>query len=205
MRLEKLSSSVRRGLGRAAGAIVLTVASSSSMAAILCSPAAVLIPENVDGVYLNLVTGAQGSSGAAVPNWDVNLYLGPAATPTALFFFWPTAPTDSFGGVATGTVYDALAAGAPIGSGQVYSVASGGGGAAPYANWHAGQTGRYLGVRFFNETTSSINFGWLQLNTGSGGANPGYPATINQYCYDDTGAQISAGTTPVALQAFSVD
>ena len=121
---------------------------------------------------------------------------------SALYFFWPTTPANSFGGASTATVYDALSSGATIGPAQTYIVNSGGGGPAPFANWQTTQTGKYLGVRFFNESTSAINYAWLQLNTGASG---GFPATINQFCYDNTGAAITAGTTPVSLQTFSVD
>ncbi|MBL8297612.1 MAG: hypothetical protein JNN30_04610 [Rhodanobacteraceae bacterium] len=170
------------------------------MAAVVCSSAAISVPANIDGVYLNLVTGAQGTAGGSVAGWDINLYQ--TGTPAALYFFWPATPATSFGGVATGTVYDSLTSGATIGAAQSYSVASGGGGAANFVNWQVASTGRFLGVRFFNEATSAINFGWLQLDTGATG---GFPATINQYCYDNTGATITAGTTPVALQRFSID
>lgn len=195
---EKLSKSVRRVLGLSAGAVVLTFASASSMAAVVCSSPALSVPANIDGVYLNLVTGAQGTSGGAVAGWDINLYQ----TGAALYFFWPTTPAASFGGVATGTVYESLTSGAPIGAAQTYSLAAGQGGPTNYVNWHVVSTGRFLGVRFFNEATSAINYGWMQINTGS---TNGFPATINQICYDNTGASITAGTTPVALQRFSVD
>ena len=57
-------------------------------------------------------------------------------------------------------------------------------------------------MRFYNESTSSINYAWLQMNTGASG---GFPATINQICRENTGVAITAGTTPVSLQTFSVD
>lgn len=194
-----LKTSVRRALGRSAGALALALASTSSMAAIVCSSTAISIPATVDGVYLNLVTGATGSSGSGVSGWDINLYQTGAS---ALYFFWPSTPANSAGGVSTATVYDALTTGAPIGPSQTYIVNSGGGGAAPFVNWQTASTGKYLGIRFRNESTSALNYAWLQLNTGASG---GFPATINQYCYDNTGAEIQAGTTPVSLQQFSVD
>lgn len=203
MRFE-LSNSVRKNLGLAAGALVLTFASASSMAAIVCNSAAIPVPQNIDGVYINLATNATGTSGGGVTGWDINLYqTTPTGGTPGLYFFWPTTPANSYGGVSTDTIYDVLNTGAPIGPGQTYILNAGGGGAAAYANWHGTtQTGRYLGVRFFNEATSAINFGWLQLNTT---ATSGFPATINQICYDNTGIEISAGTTPVSLQQFSVD
>lgn len=175
-----------------------TLTSTGAFAAVVCGPSAVPVPNNIDGVYFNIVTGAGGTTGGGVAGWDINLYL----TGSALYFFWPSAPAASFGGLATGTVYQSLTAGAVIDATGTYSVASGGGGAANYVNWQVASTGKYLGVRFFNESTSAINYGWLQLDTGASG---GFPATINSYCYDNTGAGITAGTTPVSLQSYSVD
>jgi len=170
-------------------AAALCLGSTSAMAAVVCSSAPVSVPANIDGVYLNVVTGATGTSGSGVSGWDINLYQTGAS---ALYFFWPTTPASSFGGVATGTVYDSLTAGATVSSAQTYSVASGGGGPTNYVNWQTttAQTGRYLGVRFYNEATSAINYGWLQMDTG---AASGFPATINQFCYENTGAAITTG------------
>lgn len=175
-----------------------TLTSTGALAAVVCGPSAVPVPADIDGVYFNIVTFTGGTAGGSVPGWDINLYL----TGGALYFFWPSAPASSFGGLATGTVYQALSAGAVIDGTGTYSVASGGGGAANFVNWQTTNTGKFLGVRFFNESTSAINYGWLQLDTGASG---GFPATINSYCYDDTGAGITAGTTPVSLQSYSVD
>ena len=198
IQVRELPRAVRGGLGLV-GAIALSCASTVSMAAVVCNNTPISVPANIDGVYLNLVTGATGNAGSGVTGWDINLYQTGAS---ALYFFWPSTPASSAGGASTATVYDALTAGAPIGPAQTYIVNSGGGGPAPYVNWQTAQTGKYLGVRFYNEATTTINYGWLQLDTGASG---GFPATINSYCYDNTGAQITAGTTPVSLQQFSID
>ena len=200
MRVEKaLTRSIRRRLALTAGAAVLSLASTASLATITCNATPISVPANIDGVYLNIVTGAQGTAGGSVAGWDINLYQTGAS---ALYFFWPSSPANSYGGVSTATVYDVLANGAPIGSGQTYIVNSGGGGPAPFANWQAGSTGQFLGVRFWNESTSAINYGWLQLNTTG---PTGFPATINEFCFQNDGTQITAGTRPVSLQKFSVD
>lgn len=177
-----------------------TLVSSQAFAAIQCGPGAVSVPNNIDGVYYNIATGTGGTSGGSVAGWDINLY----ATASALYFFWPSTPASSHGGLAdgSGTVYASLSSGATIGPAGTYIVSSGSGGPAPFVNWQTTNTGHYLGVRFYNESTSSINYGWLQLDTGASG---GFPATINSYCWEDSGAAITAGTTPVTLQSYSVD
>ena len=60
----------------------------------------------------------------------------------------------------------------------------------------------YLGFRFTNEAAGgAINFGWLQLQVGATAA----VRSIIAYAYEDSGAAIPVGTTPVSLQNFSVD
>ena len=181
-------------------AAALCLGSTSAMAAVVCSSAPVSVPANLDGVYLNIATGATGTSGSGVSGWDINLYQTGAS---ALYFFWSATPTNSYGGVATGTVYDSLTAGATVSSAQTYSTATGGGGPANFVNWQTttAQTGRYLGVRFYNEATSAINYGWLQMDTG---ATNGFPATINQFCYENTGAAITTGAGAAVVNPGTV-
>lgn len=183
-------------------AIAACVASPVAMAAIVCNSVTtpLAIPNNIDGVYINLVTGATGTAGGATAGWDVNMYA--TGTPSGLYFFWPGAPANSFGGVAAGTVYSYLADGATIGPAQTYIVSSGGGGEPPFANYRVTQSGGNLGVRFFNEATAAINYGWIEMSTT---ATSGFPASITGFCYENTGQAIVAGTTPVALQKFSVE
>lgn len=175
-----------------------TLTSTGAYAAVVCGPSAVSIPATPDGVYFNMVTGSTGSTSGGVTGWDINLYQLSAP----LYFYWPSTPANSSGGLALGGVYEALTAGAVIDASGTYIRSSGSTGAAPYANWQTTNTGKYLGVRFYNEATSAINYGWLQLDTG---ATSGFPATINAYCWEDNGGAITAGTTPVTLQSYSVD
>lgn len=191
----------RRVLAASVVAAAACVSSPAVFAEVICGPTANLpVPQNIDGFYLNLVTGANDSSGADVSGWDVNMYQTGAA---ALYFFWPSTPAGNFGGVSVGSVYSALDAGVPVTPASTFSIASGSGGAANFVNWQTANTGKYLGVRFFNEATSSVNYGWIQLDTGAAG---GFPATLIQYCYQNDGTQIqTGGTVPVELQGFSVD
>ena len=57
-------------------ASLLAVASSTAMAAIVCNTATVpiAVPQDGTGIYLNLITGASGTSGSAVGGWDFNPY-----------------------------------------------------------------------------------------------------------------------------------
>ncbi len=171
----------------------LCVVSSSALAAIVDSgPVSITIPNNIDGIYFNVVTGAGATSGGGAAGWDVNLY----ATGGGLTFFWPSTPAASSGGVADATpLYLPQPAGSVVSAGSTFSVASGGGGDAPFANFRVTGSNN-LGIRFFNEATSAINYGYITLETT--GAT-GFPATIRRVVYGNAGEAVTVtGGGPVA-------
>jgi hypothetical protein len=174
-------------------AAALCLCALPAMAAVVDGPATnVSVPATIDGVYVNLVTGATGTAGASTSGWDIDPYSGGSA----LRFFWPSAPANSFGAVSSATTgpYLALAPGATVSSSSIFSVVT-----------TAGTTGtpfvlagdNYLGFRFFNEATSSINYGYARVQTGASG---GFPATIVCYRYENTGVAITVAACgpPVA-------
>src|SRR6218665_895731 len=56
------------------------------------------VPFNIDGFYLNVVTGATGTSGSATSGWDLNpYYAGTAGANPSFNFFSPTG-----GGIGSG-------------------------------------------------------------------------------------------------------
>ena len=141
------------------------------------------IPNNFDGLYINFVTGATGTSSSAVPGANFNPYNGG----TGLQFFWN-------GGVNGGlsldaTTYATLAFGTPITSANTYLNTTS---ATATAAWQAGSS-LYLGVRLTNSVTSATNFGWVHLNTTG---TTGFPATIVDYAYENSGGSITAGQVP---------
>ena len=192
---KKFSSPVAAVLAASA----LSLASSSAVAAVICNNTGYTIPDNIDGIYLNLTTGASGTSGAGVDGFDINLFAQSAGLAG-----YPGNDVDPNNQVVATIVagtqndqYIVMTAGQPIGPGATFTAES-----AAMTNWRSGVTGGFLGVQFTNDTTSAVNFGWLQITTT---APRGFPATITSFCYDNTGAAINAGTTPVSLQKFSVD
>lgn len=151
-------------------------------AAVITFNTPIAVPNTFDGVYINLLTGATGTSGASVPGWDFNPYN----SGTALSFFWGSTPAASHGGVAstaTGPYLD-LAVGTSISGASTFSAVTA---AAQTLAFQAPGT-HTLGFRFYNESTSAINYGYLSMT--SGGSN-GFPLTINSWSFENTGAAIS--------------
>ena len=181
-------------------ASMLMVASGTAMSAVVCNTATVplAVPQNTVGIYLDLVTGATGTA-TPPAGWDFNPYEQSAANGLT---FWFNNDTTNKGAVSNGTAYSVLPAGATVGPAQTYLSTNV---AAAMAPWRVANTGQYLGIRVFNEGTATLNYGWVQLDTSTT-ASPGYPATINGFCFQNDGTAITTGaTTPVTLQNFSVD
>lgn len=172
----------------------LSVVSSNAVAAIICNTATLPITIQAGdgvGIYMNLITGAASTS--AVAGWDFNPY--DRGLPGVSFWFNNDATK---GAVSNGTSIMVLAAGAEIGPASTFSNSV----ADPNsALWRVAQTGGYVGLRVYNEGTSTMNYGWVQADTGANGL----PFTINAFCYQNDGTAITAGTTPVSLQKFSVE
>lgn len=96
--------------------------------------------------------------------------------------------------VSDGTSILVLDAGTTIGSSSTYGDQFGGGDS---TYWSASNVGKYLGFRVRNQQ-SLVMYGWMQLDTT---APQGFPATINHYCYQDSGASVVAGELPTAPNA----
>lgn len=148
-------------------------------------PVNIPIPNTLDGIYMNVVTGATGTSGAAVTGWDINPY---------------TATTFNLWGVDTETWYAPsgliggpypLTAGTPIGAPIAGFFFRPGGGTdiGPQVTLNAPNL---FGFEFPNETGAANTFGWVEITFG---ADAGTRA-ITGYAYELSGASINAGAVP---------
>lgn len=140
------------------------------------------IQPNIDGLYLNVVTGA--SANGTVAGWDVNIYNNG----TNLSFWAPTGG----GYVGAGTDVSVLPLGTTIGGGSSFLSTPniGGGYQAPD---FLGTSG-YFGFRFVNESGGTTHYGWAQLSASAGN---GFPAEILAYAFESTpGAELQAGVVP---------
>lgn len=132
------------------------------------------IPDNIDGVYIDVDSGATGTLGASTPGWDLNPYNAGRT------FFNGTGSSAGVG--AAGTVLTNFAPGALIDAGSTF-VKLNFGSAASMANFPVGGTGM-VGFR-----TDAGSFGWLRFTSAPAGS----AGKIVDYAYEDGGTGILAG------------
>ena len=143
-----------------------------------------VIPNSLDGLYLNFVTGAASTVPVPPTGWDFNPYN----RGDGLAFFSPDFPAVQ-GMLASGSTALALLGGETIGSTSLYQS-----GQVLGTPFHSSGV-RYTGFRFQNEATGQLNYGWAQLTT-TAGTPAGFPAALLGYAYDNTGAPLTAGQVP---------
>lgn len=168
----------------------MLMGASSASAALVSFATPINVPNNFDGVYVNLLTGATGTSGGAVAGWDFNPYN----SGTSLSFFWSGTPAASSGGVAataTGPYLD-LAPGTVVSGASTFATVT------ATANTAAFQIpGTHtLGFRFFNEATAAVNYGYMTLSSGG---PTGFPLTIQGWTFENSGGAITVPTVNGAI------
>ncbi len=140
------------------------------------------VPFNIDGFYLNVVTGVVGTTGSSVSGWDLNPYYSGSTGANPLFnFFNPTG-----GGTVTG---------GPLGIGSVIGASSTFATGVVAATQPAAGTYNF-GFRFLNESTGITNYGYVtvqQLMTSPLAAGA---IKVLAYSYDNTGASITVVPEP---------
>jgi hypothetical protein len=179
------SSSIALRLGLCAAALVGSVAANAT---VVTFSTPISVPNNFDGIYLNLATGTFASSGGASAGWDFNPYN----SGVSLSFFWSATPSQASGVASTTTgPYSDLTPGTTISGGSTFAQVTATAATAAFqtAGTHT------LGFRFYNEGTASINYGYMSLT--SGGAT-GFPLTINSWSFENSGGSITIPAIPEA-------
>jgi subtilisin family serine protease len=139
------------------------------------------VPDTFDGLYLNWISGASCTSGCTGTDFNFNPYEGGAG----LTFFWPNNALGEGGLSLDGTSYAVLGSGDTIGSSSTFIATTT---TADYSNWYAGADG-YLGFVFdCSSIGGTLCFGYAHLTTTS---PAGFPATVVEYWYDQSGADIT--------------
>ena len=145
-----------------------------------------VIPATIDGVYMNVQTGAWSSTTTTPAGWDVNPY-GTSTTAVSLFAATGTGYMRNPG--TTATAATRLDVGTVVGSSAFFygnSSATMGSGT---GQWAANSSG-YFGFKFI-AADAATHYGWMQLSIG---ANAG-TRSIVQYAWEDV-ANTSITVTP---------
>jgi hypothetical protein len=140
------------------GAALATQSAHAAVVVVDLTAAPITIPFNIDGLYINVVTGATGTTGGSVPGWDINPYFtgtGVGGTP-AFNLFSPTAPG---GYVGAGLNATPLSLGSVVSGSSTF--VSGALGTGPAV---AGV--QYFGFRFLNGTspTGTTHYGYAAFD-----------------------------------------
>jgi len=184
-KLMKTSKIARSMLAGAVAMLFLAPAAHAAVISVDYSAAPINVPSDIDGVYFNFITGAYGPS--EMVGYDFNPYNNNSG----LTFYGAAAPSGILATGTPGTLAQArvLQFGDLISStGQFNQFQTRG------DNFQAGRQ-EYVGLRFLNETTGVLNYGWALINTTAGN---GFPASVVAYGYENTGLSITAGETAVA-------
>jgi len=190
----------------ASGAGVVGTSDNAEAAIVFSGVVSIVIPNTIDGLYLNVVTGASAVTAAAAPlGWDLNPYSSDpqganrfslwgadliGSSPPTLFETWLNLNTSTVLADGRFNLTPGTAIG-PTGNfvtpGNIPNVG---------LELNLNSSNNFLGFRFQNEAAANqTQFGWLQLQVG---ANTG-DRTIIGYAYENTGAAITAVPEPCAL------
>jgi autotransporter-associated beta strand protein len=145
------------------------------------------IPTNFDGIYLDVESGSNDTSGTIA--WDLNLFYGGIGVVNSTSF-QPVREVDAGNGTLSN-----LAWGATVNASSTFDTGGGGGGSTDHlgTNYTAGQEG-YLGFQL-----SSGNYGWMRVVLDGSGS-----AFVNDWAYDNTGGTGAIATGNVLQSGSTV-
>ncbi len=179
----------------AAAATAVAVAGSANAAIVYSGAINVSIPANVDGLYLNVQTGLQGSTGGTTAGWDINPYGA-----TYLSFYAATGTgymRNPGAGTATGRTN--LAAGTAIGASSFFYGSSSAVVGTSVGQWAFNSSG-IVGFKFL-AADGLTHYGWARIAIGATLA----ARTLVDYAFESVaGGAIAAGATVPAPGALAL-
>lgn len=174
----------------AAGAAVLGSAHEADAGIVWSSIVNINIPSNIDGVYLNVITGQIGTSGSSVAGWDVNPYGS-----TSMSFSQNLGGGFMRAGGTSTSLVDNLAYLTVIGPAQTFGSGTSGVESTGPTAMNLSSSENLVGFRFVNEATGLTHYGWMRIQLT--GTSFGQPRSIVEYAYESTaGTSIQAGVIP---------
>lgn len=153
------------------------VAAGTANAAVIYSgPINMIVPATMDGIYMNVQTGAWSSTTTTPAGWDVNPY-GTSTTAVSLFAATGTGYMRNPG--TTATAATRLDLGTVVGSSAFFYGSSSATIGAGTGQWVANSSG-YFGFKFI-AADAATHYGWMQLSIGTNAGT----RSIVQYAWED--------------------
>ena len=177
-----LSNRLAKHFGAAASSALVAGAANAAVVTWNCN---LVVPNNIDGQYINVETQVAGSAAGLVAGWDLNPY---GTSTTAMSWFAAAAPSGCVTGLGQGgttTAVASLSAGTLVGAASTYgntasSVTAGG--------WVL-NAANYFGFRFLGGDALT-HYGCGKMTMGSSMGD----RTLDFVCYESTA---NAGITVI--------
>jgi hypothetical protein len=186
--IDQCAAAMPRVAALSAVVAVMGLATPAQAVLVYSGPVNIAVPDNIDGIYLNLVTGAFSPDALSAPGWDINPYSALAGN----FNLWGATTTTWYnpsGVISNGAGY-VLPTGTSIGPGANFFRPGGGTNVGTSVALNAANL---FGVQFTNEAGGTTHYGWVEVTFG---ATAGSRA-ITGYAFDSTpGAAVQAGIVP---------
>ena len=175
------------------GTAVLMTASKTDAAIVYSGPLGLNVPttNGAGGIYIDMTlpgttfTPTRGGGGSSeglntlLPGWDFNFYRSTASLGYTLRWYYNT---------GSKAVFDGANHTAALNAGVMVDGSSALGSYLAMTPEFTGSTA-FMGVEFLN-ASSNPRFGWIRI---AGGPTAGFPATIVDWAYEDSGAGIVTG------------
>ena len=184
-----ISNRLEKHFAVCAAAVATVACVGTANAALVTWNANLVIPNNIDGQYINVQTQVYGTAAGLVTGWDINPY---GTSTTTMSWFAAAAPSGCVTGLGTGgTIVGVanLSNGTLVGSASTFgntasSVTAGG--------WKLNQA-NYFGFRFLG-AGGTTHYGWGIMTIGA----PMGVRTLTEVSYESVAA---TGITVVAIPA----
>ncbi len=172
-------------------AAVATVVAGAAQAAIVHWDANLVIPNNIDGQYINVETQVAGSAAGNVAGWDLNPY---GTSTTAMSWFAAAAPSGCVMGLGQGGTTSAVAS---LSAGTLVSSASTFGNTASSvtAGGWVLNSNNYFGFRF-RGADALTHYGWGIFSIG---ATMGVRTLVFVEFETTAGASVTVAPAPGAI------
>ncbi len=184
----RFGGTTARTLGSLAVTALMALAAPAQAVIVSSGPVSIAIPDDIDGVYLNVVTGAFGAAPPA--GWDLNPY----SALSGQFNLWGATTTTWFSPNGTGNGVDGtypLAAGTMIAGPTTSFFRTGG--ALDVGTQVTLNATNLFGFRFANEAQAGANnFGWVAIRFDADAGT----RRITSFAYQNDGSGIMAGVVP---------